>query len=106
MSKAVFEVPTTYDEKVIEKRWNEKAKTFYSVLPSALESVADFKAENVKSAFEATAASNEIKPGEVLQLFRVLLSGESGGPDLFIMTELLGKEEVIKRIQTATEKLN
>ena len=105
-SKAVFEAPTHYDEKVIEKRWNEKAKTFYNVLPQALENVADFKAENVKAAFEATAASNEIKPGEVLQLFRVLLSGESGGPDLFIMTELLGKEEVIKRINLAIEKLN
>ena len=105
-SKAVFEAPTHYDEKVIEKRWNEKAKTFYNVLPQALESIADFKAENVKSAFEATAASNEIKPSEVLQLFRVLLSGESGGPDLFIMTELLGKEEVIKRINLAIEKLN
>ena len=104
-SNAVFEAPTHYDEKVIEKRWNEKAKAFYNVLPQALESVADFKAENVKSAFEATAASNEIKPGEVLQLFRVLLSGESGGPDLFIMTELLGKEEVIKRINLAIEKL-
>ncbi|MFM7015754.1 MAG: glutamate--tRNA ligase, partial [Bacteroidota bacterium] len=100
-SKALFEVPIHYDEKVIEKRWNEKAKAFYSVLPSALESVNDFKAENVKSTFEATCASNEIKPGEVLQLFRVLLSGESGGPDLFIMTELLGKEEVIKRIEMA-----
>ena len=104
-SKAVFEAPTHYDEKVIEKRWNEKAKAFYNVLPQVLEIVADFKAENVKAAFEATAASNEIKPGEVLQLFRVLLSGESGGPDLFIMTELLGKEEVIKRINLAIEKL-
>ena len=104
-SKAVFEAPTQYDEKVIEKRWNEKAKAFYNVLPQALESVADFKAENVKATFEATAVSNEIKPGEVLQLFRVLLSGESGGPDLFIMTELLGKEEVIKRINVAIEKL-
>lgn len=105
-SKAIFEVPTSYDEKVIEKRWNEKAKTFYSVLPLALESVTEFKAEKVKATFEATAASNEIKSGEVLQLFRVLLSGESGGPDLFMMTELLGKEETINRIKLAIEKLS
>ena len=104
-SKAIFETPTHYDEKVIEKRWNEKAKGFYNVLPQALEGVAEFKAENVKAAFESTATSSEIKPGEVLQLFRVLLSGESGGPDLFMMTELLGKEEVIKRINLAIEKL-
>ena len=104
--KAVFEAPTSYDQKVIEKRWNEKSAAFYTVLPKALQAVEDFKADNVKAAFEATAASNEIKPGEVLQLFRVLLSGESGGPDLFMMTELLGKEETINRIQLATEKLN
>jgi len=105
-SKAVFEAPTSYDQKVIEKRWNEKSAAFYAVLPEALQAVEEFKADNVKAAFEATAASNEIKPGEVLQLFRVLLSGESGGPDLFMMTELLGKEETIKRIKLATEKLN
>ena len=105
-SKAVFEVPTSYDQKVIEKRWNEKSAGFYTVLPQALQAVEEFKADNVKAAFEATAASNEIKPGEVLQLFRVLLSGESGGPDLFMMTELLGKEETINRIKLATEKLN
>jgi len=105
-SKAVFEAPTSYDQKVIEKRWNEKSAAFYTVLPQALQAVEEFKADNVKAAFEATAASNEIKPGEVLQLFRVLLSGESGGPDLFMMTELLGKEETINRIKLATEKLN
>ena len=105
-SKAVFEAPTSYDQKVIEKRWNEKSAAFYTVLPQALQAVEDFKADNVKAAFEATAASNETKPGEVLQLFRVLLSGESGGPDLFMMTELLGKEETINRIKLATEKLN
>ncbi|MEN9331732.1 MAG: hypothetical protein RLZZ94_822 [Bacteroidota bacterium] len=105
-SKAVFEAPTSYDQKVVEKRWNEKSAAFYAVLPQALQAVEEFKADNVKAAFEATAASNEIKPGEVLQLFRVLLSGESGGPDLFMMTELLGKEETINRIKLATEKLN
>jgi hypothetical protein len=37
-----------------------------------------------------------------MQLFRVCLSGVGGGPMLFEMAELLGKEEVVKRLETAS----
>ncbi|MFZ5553079.1 MAG: hypothetical protein ACOZCO_08185 [Bacteroidota bacterium] len=45
----------------------------------------------------------EIKTGEVMQLFRVALSGIAGGPALFEMAELLGKEKVVGRLTRFVE---
>jgi len=45
------------------------------------------------------------KPGEVLQLLRVFLSGQSAGVDLFPMAELLGKDEVVARLTTALNNI-
>jgi glutamyl/glutaminyl-tRNA synthetase len=58
-----------------------------------------------KLVFENTAAEKGIKPGEVLQLFRVIMSGQGSGVDLFGMVALLGKEDVLTRIAVAMDKL-
>lgn len=103
--KYLFELPESYDEKVIAKRWNDKAKTFFVALPDQLSGVAGYTAEETKSAFEQLATNQGLKPGDVLQLFRVIVSGQGSGIDLFGMVELLGKQEVNARIQQALERL-
>lgn len=103
--KYLFEAPESYDEKVIAKRWNDKAKSFFLALPDQLSAVATFTAEETKSAFEQLATNQGLKPGDVLQLFRVIVSGQGSGIDLFGMVELLGKQEVNSRIQRALERL-
>lgn len=96
--KYLFEAPTSYDDKVISKRWNDAAKVFLQNLPDVLSSVPEFTAELTKAAFEKLAIDQGIKPGEVLQLFRVILSGQGSGVDLFGMVALFGKDEVFERI--------
>jgi glutamyl-tRNA synthetase len=102
----LFEAPTNYDEKVITRRWNETASSFIQQLTKAYEQTTDFTMENCKLVFENTAAEKGIKPGEVLQLFRVIMSGQGSGVDLFGMVALFGKEEVLSRISLALSKLN
>jgi glutamyl-tRNA synthetase len=96
--KYLFEAPTSYDDKVISKRWNDAAKVFLQNLPDVLSSVPEFTAELTKAAFEKLAIDQGIKPGEVLQLFRVIMSGQGSGVDLFGMVALFGKDEVFERI--------
>lgn len=98
MGKYLFEAPISYDDKVISKRWNNAAKVFLKNLPDALSNVSEFNAELTKAAFEKLAIDQGIKPGDVLQLFRVILSGQGSGVDLFGMVELFGKLEVFERI--------
>jgi glutamyl-tRNA synthetase len=96
--KYLFEAPTIYDDKIISKRWNDAGKVFLQDLPEVLSGVPEFTAELTKAVFEKLAAEKGIKPGEVLQLFRVIMSGQGSGVDLFGMVELFGKDEVFERI--------
>lgn len=100
-----FQEPESYDEKVIRKRWNENAERFFPVVADSLSELVDWKAEAIETTFKSTAEKLEINPGHVMQLFRVLLSGQPGGPVLFEMTELLGQENVVARLRTGVEKL-
>lgn len=96
--KYLFEAPISYDDKIISKRWNDAGKIFLQNLPAVLTKVPEFTAELTKAAFEKLAIDQGIKPGEVLQLFRVIMSGQGSGVDLFGMVELFGKDEVFERI--------
>ena len=100
-----FQKPTEFDEKVISKRWNENAERFFPAVADAMSALPDWKAESIETTFKSTAEKLEINPGHVMQLFRVLLSGQGGGPVLFEMTELLGQEEVVARLREGVEKL-
>lgn len=105
LGKYLFETPTSYDEKVISKRWNATAAGFIEKIISIYNELIRFDAITCKATFENAATENGIKPGEVLQLFRVIISGQGSGVDLFGMIALLGKDEVINRIKNALRVL-
>jgi glutamyl-tRNA synthetase len=100
-----FQAPDAYDEKVIEKRWNSEAKAFFQTLTTDVEAITAWNAPQIEEQFKATAEKVGMNPGHVMQLFRVLVSGQPGGPVLFDMMELLGKQTVIERLTTADSKL-
>lgn len=101
----LFIAPVDYDPDVIKKRWNEGTRSFISVLKSAFSEIADFAPANTENCFKQTAEKTGIKTGEVMQLYRVCLTGAAAGPALFEMTALLGKEEAVKRLETALNKI-
>lgn len=101
----LFQLPSSYDEVVIKKKWKENSRAFFNALIEAYKKIDDFNTDVTKQTFETVAGDLGIKPGEVLQLFRVLLSGEGSGVDLFGMVSLLGKDEVCKRIEIALSKI-
>jgi glutamyl-tRNA synthetase len=105
LGKFFFIAPDSYDPEVIRKRWNEKSKAFIAETAAAYASLSEFTAASAEAAFKAAAEKAGIKTGEVMQLFRVCLSGMAGGPALFEMAELLGRDEVVRRLNVAAEKI-
>lgn len=101
----LFQAPTSFDETVVQKKWKDNSRAFFDALIDAYKNAADFSPENTKTLFEDIASKNGMKAGEVLQLFRVLVSGEGSGVDLFGMVSLLGKVDVCNRIESALTKL-
>jgi glutamyl-tRNA synthetase len=99
-----FQNPESYDEKVIRKKWNQKAKSFFSTLAEELKTE-EWTAENLENKFKAVAEGLGINPGSMMQLLRVLLSGKAGGPALFQMVELLGMETVVNRLKSCASNL-
>lgn len=100
-----FTAPTAYDADVIKKRWNEQSATFIKEVTAAFKGLNTFTAAETETTFKTTAEKLGMGPGQVMQLFRVCLSGVGGGPMLFEMVELLGKDEVIKRLETAINSI-
>ena len=101
-----FAAPTTYDEKTIRKKWKEDTPKYMLELKDRLSELSDFSSENIEIEFKKYLEENELGMGKLLPAFRVSLTGLGMGPSLFDIASLLGKEETIKRMETALEKIN
>ena len=104
--KYLFEAPETYDEKTIRKKWKERTPGIMIDLIGVLQRIEDFNAENIEIEFKAFLEEKELGFGAVLPNFRVLVTGMGMGPSMFAISELLGKDEVISRIETGLKKLD
>ncbi|OIP82975.1 MAG: glutamate--tRNA ligase [Porphyromonadaceae bacterium CG2_30_38_12] len=96
-----FVAPTTYDAKTVQKRWKEETPQQMQALISVLENVPDLKSETTENIVKTWISENEYNLGAIMNAFRLCLVGEPKGPHIFDITELLGKEETIQRIQKA-----
>ncbi|MGZ3864206.1 MAG: glutamate--tRNA ligase [Bacteroidia bacterium] len=96
-----FITPTSYDQDVLKKRLNEQSISFLKQLRADFNSLSGFAAAETEATLKATCEKTGIGTGQVMQLFRVAMTGVGGGPNLFEMMELLGKDESIKRLDNA-----
>ena len=99
--KYYFLPPESYDEKIIRKKWKEETPKHMSELKDRLEGIADFSSANIEKEFKAYLTENELAMGRLLPAFRVSLTGLAMGPSLFEIASLLGKKEVIQRMEQA-----
>ena len=104
--KYYFSAPKSYDEKTIRKKWKEDTPKHITELKYRIEKISDFNSENIEKEFKSYLEENELGMGKLLPAFRVSLTGLGMGPSLFDIASLLGKEETIKRMETALEKIN
>lgn len=103
--KYFFEEPKSFDDAVIKKRWNEDSKKFIGALKNSFEKITSWTSVDLENDFKKTAEETQTNPGSVMQLFRVCISGAGGGPVLFEMIALLGKEVVVRRLDVALKNI-
>ena len=94
----LFKAPNSYEEAVVAKKWKPGLLPFFNELNLQFSDCKPFLKEPIDATIKACAASHGIKTGEIMQMLRVLVSGQGGGVDLIGMLELLGSEEVCLRI--------
>ena len=105
-SMILFNAPQAYDQDIVVKKWNEDAVSAITAFKDTLVAYeGDFHADSIKAVLTETLEAAGIKMGQVMQALRLDVTGAGAGPDLTITMEILGKDEVVKRLNNAIDRL-
>lgn len=100
-----FVAPDSYAEKDIRKRWSEDTPRLMGELVDVLEGINDFSSAAAEPVVIGWITDKGYHMGNVMNAFRLAVVGECKGPHMFDITELIGKEETVKRICKAVERI-
>lgn len=100
-----FVAPEEYDEKSLKKRWKEDSAKHMRELKEVLAAQEDWAAEGLDGAVMPWIAAKEYGVGVVMNAFRICLVGAARGPHIWEITNVLGKEESLRRVDLALERL-
>lgn len=100
-----FMAPTAYAERDVKKRWSEDTPRILAELMDLLRGMDDFSSKPVEETVIGWITERGYHMGNVMNAFRLSVVGECRGPHMFDITELLGKEETLARMQRAVETI-
>ncbi len=103
--KFLFNAPTTFEESVVSKKWNDDAVKVITAFGEEIQNLATLDSVNAKQTLEQVTSNLGISTGKILQALRLSVTGAGAGPDLMMIMEIIGKEEVLKRIDFALNTL-
>ena len=104
LTRFFFVAPTSFDteDKFVRKNWREETAKEMQQLANVLSGLDDFSVESQKAVVDAWSAETGIKPWNA---WRICLVGEGQGPDMYELAAFLGKDETLRRMKFAIEKL-
>lgn len=104
LTRFFFVAPESFDteDKFIRKNWKEGTAAEMKQLADVLATVDDFSVEGQKAVIDVWSAETGIKPWNA---WRICLVGEGQGPDMYELAAFLGKDETLRRMNYAIEKL-
>jgi glutamyl-tRNA synthetase len=100
-----FEAPTEYNEKDVAKRWTSDMHIHMAKVIEILNTV-PFEHDAIhKALLDDYIAANGLNTGKVMNSLRIAVVGRTVGPDMITLILTIGKEETIRRVERAIEKL-
>ena len=100
-----FVAPETYAEKDVKKRWSEDTPRIMFELMDVLRGIDDFSSKHSEEIVIGWITEKGYHLGNVMNAFRLAVVGECKGPHMFDITELIGKEETLARIDKAVKTI-
>lgn len=101
-----FVAPEEYDPKAVKKRWSADTPRIMRELVGKLNAAGDFASAALEPQILGWIAEKEYHLGNVMNAFRLAVVGECKGPHMFDITELMGREETVRRIEAAVERIH
>ena len=106
-----FKAPTEIDTASILTKWEEKKQAFFTALTGDYEAMISKGdthpiAADLEIHFKALAATHEIKPGDLMLPFRIMLVGGKFGPGVFDIIQAIELKDAKERIEYSLKILS
>ncbi len=89
------------DEKAKDKFLTAEIKPVLQDITTGLADLNDFNIDEIHKVFDHIMEEKELKLGKIAQPVRVALTGGTVSPGIFEVMDILGKNEVLKRLENA-----
>lgn len=99
-----FTTPEIKELQAIQEKWNEQKKTFFESWMASFESIT-WNHDALEASFNEALIAQGLKKGDVLLPLRIMLVGGKYGPGVFVIAEMIGKEETKRRISSVISTL-
>ncbi len=99
-----FEPPAEYDPKGWAKFWGADKLPTLKELHQGLQELADFTEKGLEEFYRALGEKTGVKMVDLAQATRMALTGKTVSPPIFGVMEIVGKAEVLKRLERALER--
>ncbi|MDE6826543.1 MAG: glutamate--tRNA ligase, partial [Paramuribaculum sp.] len=100
-----FKRPDSYDAKAVKKRWSTEMPGIMKELTGVLKGLESWKSADAEPVVLGWIADKGYHLGNVMNAFRLCVVGACKGPHMFDITELMGPEETIARIELGIENI-
>ncbi len=100
-----FKTPEIIELAAIKEKWNEAKQAFFTGWIDNLQSLAAWNHADIEASFNEALAAHGLKKGDIMLPVRIMLVGGKYGPGVFLIAEMIGKEETIKRIEETLKTL-
>ena len=110
-SSFYFKAPSQIDTASIAPKWEEKKQCFFDELAKLYSGKIDAgiitaSAIELEAEFKELVAKHELKPGELMLPFRIMLVGGKFGPGVFEIVEAIELKDTVARIEHSLKLLS
>jgi len=101
-----WNAPTAFDEESAERFWpDQSVNESMKIWMQRLKSLDDFSVENLETALRDCAEEQGIKAAQLIHATRLAITGMGVSPGIFQVMSLLGRDQLLTRIEYAIEHL-
>jgi glutamyl-tRNA synthetase len=101
-----FRAPETFEAETVSKRWKPESASHLRALADAFSVLDHPQASDYEAALQRTAEESQIKKSDLIHPLRLAVSGMGAGPGLYDILAILGKDETIRRIDAAIQRIH
>ena len=106
LSYYYFVAPDHYDPKVVAKFWKDDNPEHLMQISREISRAEEFTAQMLEPLVKEWIAENELSVGPLMNTLRLAIVGTNAGASIFEIMEIIGRPEVLARIENAHQRLD